>query len=105
MRSDVPGGGCVQCAASQPRCTSSKDWKRRWGKHIDPDHAELKTLGLNHLSWHRGFTVEGEDVWPQVIQGFIDELKKEEHPEWDTAHHRSPAHDPQLLLAVFLSHR
>ena len=53
------------------------------GKKIDPDHTELKTLGLNHLSWHRGFTIDGEDVWPQVIQGFIDDLKKEEHPEWD----------------------
>jgi 6-phospho-beta-glucosidase len=53
------------------------------GKKIDPAHTELKTLGLNHLSWHRGFTVEGEDVWPQVIHGFIEDLKKEEKPEWD----------------------
>jgi 6-phospho-beta-glucosidase len=53
------------------------------GKKIDPEHAELKTLGLNHLSWHRGFTIEGEDVWAQVIQGFIEELKQEADPEWD----------------------
>jgi 6-phospho-beta-glucosidase len=53
------------------------------GRKIDPDRAELKTLGLNHLSWHRGFTIDGEDVWPQVITGFIAQLKKEEHPEWD----------------------
>ena len=53
------------------------------GKKIDPSHAELKTLGLNHLSWHRGFTIEGEDVWSQVIQGYIADLKKDEHPEWD----------------------
>jgi 6-phospho-beta-glucosidase len=53
------------------------------GKKIDPDHTELKTLGLNHLSWHRGFSIDGEDVWPQVIQGFIADLKQEEHPEWD----------------------
>lgn len=53
------------------------------GKKIDPQHTELKTLGLNHLSWHRGFTVEGEDVWPQVIEGFISELKQESDPEWD----------------------
>ena len=53
------------------------------GKKIDPSHAELKTLGLNHLSWHRGFTIEGEDVWSQVIQGYIADLKKEERPEWD----------------------
>ena len=53
------------------------------GRKIDPAQTELNTLGLNHLSRHRGFTVEGEDVWPQVIQGFISDLKKEEHPEWD----------------------
>jgi 6-phospho-beta-glucosidase len=53
------------------------------GKKIEPERTELKTLGLNHLSWHRGFTVDGEDVWPQVIQGYIDNLKKEDHPEWD----------------------
>jgi 6-phospho-beta-glucosidase len=53
------------------------------GKKIDPAHTELNTLGLNHLSWHRGFTVEGEDVWPQVIEGFIADLKQETDPEWD----------------------
>jgi 6-phospho-beta-glucosidase len=53
------------------------------GRKIDPDHAELKTLGLNHLSWHRGFTIDGEDVWPQVIEGFIAELKGESEPEWE----------------------
>ena len=53
------------------------------GQKIDAARTELKTLGLNHLSWHRGFTVDGEDVWPQVIQAYIENLKKEEHPEWD----------------------
>jgi 6-phospho-beta-glucosidase len=53
------------------------------GNKIDPAHTELKTLGLNHLSWHRGFTIDGEDVWPQVIQGYIADLKQAEHPEWD----------------------
>lgn len=53
------------------------------GKKIDPSQTELKTLGLNHLSWHRGFTVDGEDVWPQVINEYIKELKASDHPEWD----------------------
>jgi len=53
------------------------------GRKIDPSHAELKTLGLNHLSWHRGFTIDGEDVWSQVMEGYISNLKKEEDPEWD----------------------
>lgn len=41
------------------------------GQKIDTERAEVKTLGLNHLSWHRGFTVDGQDVWPQVIQAYI----------------------------------
>jgi 6-phospho-beta-glucosidase len=53
------------------------------GKKIEPNHTELKTLGLNHLSWHRGFTVEGEDVWPQVMQGFLSDLRQQSNPEWD----------------------
>jgi 6-phospho-beta-glucosidase len=57
--------------------------ERATGRTIDPNQTELKTLGLNHLSWHRGFTIDGEDVWPQVIEGFIAELKKAEDPEWD----------------------
>ncbi len=54
------------------------------GRKIDPNHTELKTLGLNHLSWHRGFTIDDEDVWPQVIEGFISELKQEREPEWES---------------------
>ncbi len=53
------------------------------GKKIAPEQTELKTLGLNHLSWHRGFTVDGEDVWPQVLNEYVKELRASEHPEWD----------------------
>jgi len=80
--SDVPAVGVCNVPITT-KMHILEDLEKATGKNIDPDHAELKTLGLNHLSWHRGFTVEGEDVWPQVIQGFIDELKKEDHPEWD----------------------
>jgi len=52
------------------------------GKTIHPETAQLDTLGLNHLTWHRGFTVEGEEMWPQIIDGYITELKAQEHPEW-----------------------
>jgi len=58
-------------------------FEKATGRKIDPEHTELKTLGLNHLSWHRGFTVDGEDVWPQIMDGYIKALKADEHPEWD----------------------
>jgi 6-phospho-beta-glucosidase len=57
--------------------------EERGGAKIAPERADLVTLGLNHLSWHRGFKVDGEDIWPQVFQGFMEELKAEEHPHWD----------------------
>lgn len=53
------------------------------GEHIDPSRAELKTLGLNHLSWHRGFTLDGEDLWPQVIQGYVTSLSSDPEAEFD----------------------
>ena len=56
--------------------------ERRVGEPIDADRTQLKTLGLNHLSWHRGFTVDGEDVWPIVIKATLAELRASDHPEW-----------------------
>jgi 6-phospho-beta-glucosidase len=50
---------------------------------VSPDRAELQTLGLNHLSWHRGFTADGEELWPQVMQRFLAGLDEVEQPEWD----------------------
>ncbi len=46
------------------------------GERIDPKRAELDTLGLNHLSWNRGFTVDGEDIWLRVIESYLSEAKK-----------------------------
>lgn len=54
-----------------------------YGRSIDPTDAQLDTLGLNHLSWHRGFTLDGEDVWPQLIQGYITQLRSDPKPDWD----------------------
>jgi len=53
------------------------------GQHIDPKRASLKTLGLNHLTWHYGFTIDGEDVFPHILTRFVENLRKEEHPRWD----------------------
>ena len=60
-----------------------KELEKSTGREIPLESAELNTLGLNHLSWHRGFSVDGEDVWPQVLTAYIAELKAETEPEWD----------------------
>jgi 6-phospho-beta-glucosidase len=55
----------------------------RFGEKIDPQRAELNTLGLNHLSWHRGFTVDGEDIWPQVIEAYLSGENQDIDSIWD----------------------
>ncbi|MCQ3931389.1 MAG: 6-phospho-beta-glucosidase [Chloroflexi bacterium] len=53
------------------------------GLTVEPERAELDTLGLNHLTWHRGFRIDGEDVWSQVMQGYIESLRSGENDAWD----------------------
>ena len=51
------------------------------GQVIDPARTRLNTLGLNHLSWHRGFTLDGEEMWPQVLENYLAGLRQETAPE------------------------
>ena len=53
------------------------------GEGIEPERAELDTLGLNHLSWHRGLQIDGTDVWPKVMEAFLARMGEEEEPAWD----------------------
>ena len=57
--------------------------ERRTGRRLDPARAQLDTLGLNHLSWHRGFTYEGEGFWPELFAGYLAELRADPHPAFD----------------------
>jgi 6-phospho-beta-glucosidase len=57
--------------------------RRSLGQEIAPERAELLTLGLNHLSWHYGFTLDGEDVWPQVLAGYLAELRGKPEAQWE----------------------
>lgn len=60
-----------------------EEWNKATHQQIDPRRTALKTLGLNHLTWHSGFTVDGEDVFPAILDGYLDTLRAAEHPEWD----------------------
>ncbi|HDQ72509.1 MAG TPA: 6-phospho-beta-glucosidase [Chloroflexi bacterium] len=69
--SDVPAVGVCNVPITA-KMEILKGLRERQGLDVDPQRAELKTLGLNHLSWHYGFTVDGEDIWPQVFEGFLE---------------------------------
>ncbi len=79
---DVPAVGVCNVPITA-KMTILAELEKQFGGTIDPSRAELKTLGLNHLSWHRGFTLDGEDVWPRVIESYLSELKGTPEPEWE----------------------
>ena len=57
--------------------------EEQFGAQLDPERAKLNTLGLNHLSWHRGLTLDGEELWPRFMEAYLKELKNDPDPEWD----------------------
>lgn len=71
------------------------------GRPIALDSAELNTLGLNHLSWHRGFTVDGEEMWPQIMNHYLSELRADPEPEWDLRTIESLRMIPNYYLEYF----
>ena len=71
------------------------------GTKIDPERAALNTLGLNHLTWHRGFTVDSEEMWPNLFQAYVENVKKEEEPEWDVPTLQSLGMVPNYYLQYF----
>ncbi len=73
----------------------------RMGIAVEPERAQLDTLGLNHLTWHRGFTVDGEDVWSRVIAQYVAQLQQEDSPEWPPALIESLQMIPNYYLHYF----
>jgi 6-phospho-beta-glucosidase len=71
------------------------------GSHVESDHAVLNTLGLNHLTWHRGFTVDGEEMWPLIFPAYVESLREEPEPEWDVRTIESLGMIPNYYLQYF----
>ena len=57
--------------------------KKVIGIEIPSRTAQLDTLGLNHLTWHRGFKVNGKDEWENIFATYLEELRQNEEPEWN----------------------
>lgn len=69
---------------------------------IPQENVSLDTLGLNHLTWHRGFTIDGEDVWSQVMDGYIKKLHDDgEKAAWDIPTIESLQMIPNYYLQYF----
>ncbi len=53
------------------------------GLDLNPQDAQIKALGLNHLTWFYGVEISGREYWPQIMQGIIDEVEKQDDPYFD----------------------
>jgi len=71
------------------------------GTSIQPERAQLDTIGLNHLTWYRGFTLDGEDLWAQVFQEYLTSLRSELDPDWDVHTIESLGMIPNSYLEYF----
>jgi 6-phospho-beta-glucosidase len=96
---DVPSVG----VCNVPITTKMNILKRldEQGIHAEPDHAELNTLGLNHLTWHRGFKIDGEEMWGQVMKNFTDDIRSGKNHEWDLNTIESLNMMPNYYLSYF----
>jgi 6-phospho-beta-glucosidase len=71
------------------------------GERIDPSRAILYSLGLNHLTWHRALTLDGEDVWPRLFPAYLENLRQQPEPEWDIPLLESLGMIPNYYLHYF----
>ena len=57
--------------------------KTHSGIHIQPEDAQIKCLGLNHLTWFYGLEAKGVDYWPLIMAKLIQEAEQQEAPFFD----------------------
>lgn len=79
---DVPAVGVCNVGITM-KMEALEDLEKVTGNKVDDSRAALNTLGLNHLTWHRGFSIDGQDMWPTFFPAFIEKTKKAKDPEWD----------------------
>jgi 6-phospho-beta-glucosidase len=74
-------GVCNNPITTKMRLLSA--YTEKTGLQADPEEAELDGLGLNHLSWYRSLKVNGIEIWPELMQGIIEEAKNSDLPDFD----------------------
>lgn len=97
---DVPAVGVCNVGITT-KMEILEELEKLTGQKIADKRTVLKTLGLNHLTWHYGFTVDGKEMWPQIFPAFVEMTKQEEDPEWDIRTLESLGMMPNYYLQYF----
>lgn len=97
---DVPAVGVCNVGITT-KMGMVEELEKMLDREIDSDRAQLNTLGLNHLTWHRGFTLDGEELWPRIFPALVERARAEQHPEWDVQTLESLGMLPNYYLQYF----
>ena len=97
---DVPAVGVCNVGITT-RMEILENLEKFSGEKITEERAVLKTLGLNHLTWHYGFTVDGEDLWPMLFPAFCELNRQQAEPEWEPHTLESLGMIPNYYLQYF----
>lgn len=97
---DVPAVGVCNVGITT-KMEILDELEKATGSRVESDRAALNTLGLNHLTWHRGFTIDGEEMWPLIFPAYVESLKAESEPEWDVRTIESLGMIPNYYLQYF----
>ena len=97
---DVPAVGVCNVGITT-KMGILEELEKATGSHVESERAVLNTLGLNHLTWHHGFTIDGEEMWPMIFPAYVESLKQEAEPEWDARTIESLGMMPNYYLQYF----
>lgn len=98
--SDVPAVGVCNVGITT-KMKILEQLEKATGNRVEDNRAILNTLGLNHLTWHRGFTIDGEEMWPLIFTAYVESLKDEKDPEWDVRTVETLGMIPNYYLQYF----
>lgn len=79
---DVPSVGVCNVGITA-KMTLLAAYEKLTGEKVAQERAVLKTLGLNHLTWHYGFEVDGDDKWGELFPAYVEKVRRQDEPEWD----------------------
>lgn len=68
---------------------------------VEPERVGIDMLGLNHLAWLRGVTVDGEDVWSQVFGMYLADQEAADDPAVPPVMLRAQGMIPSYYLKYF----
>jgi 6-phospho-beta-glucosidase len=71
------------------------------GEPVEAERVVLHSLGLNHLTWYRSLTIDGEEMWPKFFPVYLAQLRGDEEPEWDAHTLESLGMIPNSYLQYF----